>query len=172
MKKLFVSAISFFCFASVFAQEDVKYPRYNVGFGLGIDYGGIGGRLSVLPVSQVAVFGGLGYNLNGAGYNVGAAYRLSPAKRFCPYVIGMYGYNAVIIVSGSKSSNRTYYGPSVGMGFEKHKSAGSKNYFNFEVLVPFRSSAYKKYKDDLEDDTNSKIISLPIAISIGYHVGI
>lgn len=68
-------------------QNDVEPKRQrsipiNFGFGLGIDYGGIGGRLSVLPVKQAILFGGLGYNFDGLGYNVGAGFRFSPEKNY------------------------------------------------------------------------------------------
>ncbi len=101
----------------------VERNNENIGFGAGIDYGGIGVRASVLSFVRVDVIVGLGYNIVGLGWNVGLAYRFDDdKKRVVPYANAMYGYNAVIVVettSGIGSNSlfeETYYGPSVGGG--------------------------------------------------------
>ena len=143
----------------------------NFGVGLGIDYGGFGCRLSVLPTKQLVVFLGLGYNVNDFGVNGGASYRFMPSKRACLYYTLMYGYNGVIVVQNAEQYNKTYYGPSTGIGIEIHSGKRPGNYWNFEILVPVRS---QKFHDDLRDLKRIPYIKfnsepLPIAFSIGFH---
>ena len=155
----------------VSAQEDAS--KGDVGVGLGIDYGAIGGRFAYRPAPPFALLAGLGYNVNGLGYNFGAAYRINPTARTVPYLSVLYGYNAVIVVEGMSQLNKTYYGPSVGFGLEFHNKKKLSNYFNLEIFVPFRSS---EYTSDLNAIKNNPMIKLesepwPISISLGYHWG-
>jgi hypothetical protein len=174
MKRLIFSGLFSWVFLAALAQEKHILPELNLGLGLGIDYGGIGGRLTVSPVNHLILFGALGYNIAGVGYNIGAGYRFSPQKQFRPYVLGMYGYNTVVIalINGAYESQytKTFYGPSLGVGFEQRNSSQGKNYFNLEVLAPLRSRAFKDYKDMLKAK-DIKLYALPISISLGYHIG-
>ncbi len=70
--------------------------KMNVGLGMGIDYGGFGGRFTFLPTEKFGLFAAVGYNLDGAGFNGGALYKFNTEKKVRPYVIAMYGYNGVI----------------------------------------------------------------------------
>jgi hypothetical protein len=146
------------------------FPRYNVGFGLGLDYGGFGSRLTVLVSERLEFFGALGYNLLGPGINAGVDLRLLPKSIICPYFGVMYGYNAFVKIKGAEMYNQTYYGPSWNLGFE-FWSRRNPNFFNLELLVPIRST---EYHDDIKSLKNNSSINLtsvppPIAISIGYH---
>jgi hypothetical protein len=149
------------------AQES---SQINAGFGFGIDYGGFGARLTFLPIERLGIFGGVGYNLVGAGYNVGAQLRFPSEKRVDWYIPAMYGYNAVLKITGDMEYEKTYYGFSTGAGIEL-KSASGKSFWNFELLVPFRDP---QYQDDIDKweamgaDFNSK--PLPVSFSIGYHI--
>ncbi len=81
------------------AQPVEKTPKMNIGLGLGLDYGGIGGRFTVLTSQRFGLFAGLGYNLHGAELQWrGGVVRLAPDKRVCPTLHAMYGYNAVIVI--------------------------------------------------------------------------
>ncbi|MBK8949065.1 MAG: hypothetical protein IPM68_09480 [Flavobacteriales bacterium] len=102
------------------ATDRVEPATITIGPGLGLDYGGLGAQLSGRPVPMLNLLLGVGYNLNGAGINAGAAWRMLPKKRFCPYVVGLYGYNAVINIRNDEEYTRTYYGPSAGLGLEIH----------------------------------------------------
>jgi hypothetical protein len=171
MKKLFTIILLLGAIHSQ-AQYEIteEESKANLGFGLGLSYGGIGARLSFLPVSQLALFGAAGYNLNGLGYNVGAQVRLAPGKKVVPALLAMYGYNAVIVVQGAEQYNNTYYGPSVGFGVEINNRNG-QNFFTIELLAPFRS---QEFKDDLEDLQNNSSIEItapwPVNFSFGYHI--
>ena len=78
-----------------------------------------------------------GYNIVGLGYNFGVSLKALPNQRVCPYLIEMYGYNAVIKITGLSGYDKIYYGPSAGLGLEIWNRRRF-NYFNFEFILPFR----------------------------------
>jgi hypothetical protein len=151
-------------------QEDAPESPFNVGIGLGLDYGTFGVKFSGFPVKHFGLFAGLGYNLVKVGYNLGAIGRILPDKKVCPYVTGMYGSNSVIVIQNASSYNKTYYGPTFGAGIELHFK-NNQNFMNFGLLIPVRS---QEFYDDwdrikaLPGITNVTDPS-PVAISIGYH---
>jgi hypothetical protein len=153
-----------------FSLEEPIFPRCNIGLGGGIDYGGFGGRISILTSQKLEFFGAIGYNLLGIGLNGGVDWRILPQSRICPYFGAMYGYNAVIKVKGAEMYNKTYYGPSWNLGLE-FWSRRNKSFFNFELIVPIRSSEYHKDIKDLKNNQNITFsnVPLPFGISIGYH---
>lgn len=173
MKKPIVLTLALACSICAVAQDETDPSRGDFGIGLGMDYGAFGGRFAFRPSSpSFGLFVGLGYNLNGLGYNIGASWRISPDKKTVPYLSAMYGYNAVIVIDGASQYNKTYYGPSVGFGLEFH-SRKKSNYFNLELFLPFRSS---EFTNDLNAIKNNPMFKLqsepwPVAISLGYHWG-
>lgn len=154
-------------------DENYEFPEtkelnINIGLGLGMDYGGIGAKLMITPAKSVGIFGSIGYNLNGAGYNGGIIFRMLPEKKVCPYLSAMYGYNAVIIVEGLKQANKTYFGPSFSGGIELRLA--NRNFWNFGLLVPIRSTEFRDDFDALDNNPYIDITEpLPIAITVGYH---
>jgi hypothetical protein len=173
MKKVLTVFMLVLISLNAYAQDlldDTDRSKGNLGFGLGVSYGGIGARLSYLPVSQVALFGAGGYNFNGFGYNVGAQFRLSTSKKAVPYAIAMYGYNGVIVVRGLEYSNKTFYGMTAGGGVEIHQMNG-QNFFTIELLYPFRSQEFWDSVEMLKNDPNIEMTGpLPVAFSFGYHI--
>lgn len=147
------------------AQDESKM---NVGFGMGLDYGGFGGRFTFIPVKQLGLFAGLGFNLDGLGYNIGGQFRIPTEGKLDWYFTGMYGYNGVVLVSSSYSFgsdfSKTYYGFSIGAGMELKLGRSNKQFLNFELIVPFRDSEFKDTAD-FYDATY-----FPVAFSIGYHI--
>jgi hypothetical protein len=187
MKKTVVTLLLIAAVLKISAQvPDAKSPfdvqppestsKANLGLGLGLDYGGIGGRFSFQPSSSLALFAGLGYNFAGAGFNAGGIVRLAPEKRITPTLLAMYGYNAVIVVKGDDFDetvfSRTYYGPSFGAGVEFHQWHKRGNFFNLQLLVPVRS---RKFHDDMDALKASEFIDInepwPVTICLGYHWG-
>jgi hypothetical protein len=158
------------------AQYDPDYKKYeepespfSMGLGIGIDYGQIGAKISGFPVKHFGLFAGVGYNLLKVGYNFGGIGRILPGKKVCPYVTGMYGNNAVIVVVGASHYDKAYYGPTFGGGIELHFGKKQK-YMNFGLLVPVRSQEYYDDWDKIRANPNIETTDpLPVGITIGYH---
>jgi hypothetical protein len=165
MKNSIVTSMLILCIASNAIGQDSKF---NIGAGAGLDYGGFGTRIGFMPSERVGIFAGLGYNLDGLGYNVGAQFHFPSEKRVSWYITGMYGYNAVLVVTGDIEKEKTYYGPSAGAGIQM-KSRSEKGFWNFELLFPFRDSEFQDDIDALDDLGADVTEPLPIAFSIGYH---
>lgn len=174
--KHFIFYLAFISASSTIAQDYTRYDipepesKMNLGLGIGLDYGGIGGRVTFLPLEKLAVFGGIGYALVDFGYNVGAQFRFAPDKTVCPTVGLMYGYNGVIKVQGATKYDKVYYGPSISGGIEIH-FGGRDNFMNIELVVPFRSEEFNDDWDFIKQQSNISVESdpLPVAVSIGYH---
>ena len=178
MRKL--STLCLFLFAAYcsLAQDDEYYKinsieadsKVNIGLGVGLDYGGIGGRITFLPIKQLGLFAALGYALVDVGYNFGTQFRITPDNRLCPTVGIMYGYNGVIKVQNASTFDKIYYGTSLSAGLEIHFK-GKPNYLNVELVVPFRSKTFHDDWDKVKQLPNISIQAdpLPIAFSIGYH---
>ena len=94
-----------------------------------------------------------------------------PSKRACLYYTLMYGYNAVINIENASQYNKTYFGPSTGIGVETHSKKRPGNYWNFEFLVPIRSQEFHDDLAAIKRNPYIKLISepLPFVISIGFH---
>lgn len=169
MKRIALLITSCLVISSVgFAQRNEKA---FFGFGMGLSYGGIGCRLEFQPVGAIGIFGGFGYNLLGPGYNAGICIKPAPNKRFSPYFVGMYGYNAVLKYkySNGTSDGFTYYGVSAGIGFQVYNKT-MRNKLLVEVLGPFRSS---KYKGDIAAfGRNFERKPSDVLFSFGYNFGI
>ncbi len=154
-----------------YAQKDnrgkIRLPQQqlhsNVGFGMGLDYGGFGLKVGLLSFQYVELFGGVGYNLLEMAVNAGLSIKVLPASRFCPYVSGMYGYNAVDVthVSGSGpikyKNGETYYGVSVNGGVRVTLS--EKVFLNTGITFPFRA-------DEASADGQKYY---PVLVSLGLH---
>ena len=176
MKRLFFFSALMALTSLTFAQNYTRYDvpeqdsKMNIGLGIGLDYGGIGGRITFLPVKRLALFAGVGYALVDFGYNVGAQLRIIPDNNFCPTFGVMYGYNGVIKVQNASMYDKIYYGTSLSGGLEMH-FGGKQSFMNVELIVPFRSQAFYDDWDSLKQNSSVSIQSdpLPIAFSIGYH---
>ena len=181
MKSIFqhhLILILFFISSQTLAQsknenENEKNPiSIYLGLGVGLDYGGLGMKAEFLPSKHIGIFGGAGYNLAELAWNAGLSVKILPDKKVSPTIIGMYGYNGVIIVkyeySGIKEFN-TYYGFTAGVGCEIKNPGDQK--LNFALLVPFRRQAYDDRIDELENiGVTFNPGSLPIALSLGYSI--
>ncbi len=185
MKLVYSSLIVCLLFQiDVLAQFDKKYENknsgensqstsVNFGIGLGLDYGGIGGRLTVFPEEHVGVFGAVGYALAGVGYNAGLSFRILPKNPgLCPTATIMYGYNAAIKISGASQYDKIYYGPSIGAGLEIRSKRKNTNFYSIELLIPFRPSEYDSDYNNLNNlGVKISAAPLPFTVSVGYHFG-
>ncbi len=147
--------------------------KASIGFGLGMNFGGIGGNFLVYPHKNIGIFGGVGYAYAGAGFNVGTKIRFttnSPTAKVTPYALLMYGYNAAIVVKGADELNKIFYGPTVGFGIDFNTNRAKKGYWTVAILIPIRSSDVKNYIDDLKNNHGVKLDNdlMPITFSVGY----
>ena len=149
-------------------EERENLTRFDIGLGAGLDYGGFGVRGTFKLVPQLGLFAAGGYNLNSIGFNAGGQWYFSSGKRNNFFLTAMYGYNAVIVVSGDINDKATYYGFSGGIGFQLN-SRNNVNFWNFELLVPVRNSNYKDDLDALKVMGVDIREPFPVAIAIGYH---
>lgn len=148
--------------------------EWNLGLGLGIDYGGIGAQVQCRPAPPLVMFAGVGYVLAGFGYNAGVQGRILPDAKWCPFISAMYGYNAVIVVKDASQYNRLYYGPSIGVGLEDHLRDNRKNFWRFELILPFRPQEFQDQIDALKKNPLIEISSEPppFSFSVAFHFGL
>ena len=171
-KKIFSLFISILLLINGYAQ---KSTTTFAGFGLGLDYGGIGLKAEFLPVKSIGIFAGAGANFDKIGYNAGLSWKVLPNKKSTPHVMAMYGYNAVLKVKSPSSNNaifsKTYYGPSIGTGYDINVGK-KKNKISLAVIVPFRDDAYEaKYNEYKALGFTFKQGIQPVLVSIGYNIG-
>ena len=162
---------------NILAQEAgkplVPADKFSIGMGIGQDYGGFGGHAIVYPARSIGLFAGIGYNLVGFGYNVGAKFRLLPAKagkKVTPYAIFMYGYNAAIKVQDASNLSKSFNGPSAGIGIDLKPHARSKVYYSFGLTIPFRGAEVDDYIEDLKNNQGVVFENdlIPVTFSIGF----
>jgi hypothetical protein len=173
MQRLFFFIAIFLTFLSIqVSAQRSRYVGHSMGFGIGRDYGGIGMRYTHSANDVIGIFGALGYNFAGPGFNGGVLTRLNPKSRACLYLIGMYGYIYALepIQGGWRGEN--FYGPTAGSGLELHLKRKPLNYFNFEILFPLLTQSYYNKIEKLEKkgwqiDDNPPTIGF----SLGYHFG-
>lgn len=147
--------------------------NFDMGFGLGCDYSGLGLKLSYQPVPSISTFISTGFAFVEIGWNVGISYHLiskTKTPAITPHVKVMYGYNEIIWLFDTKKYNDLYYGYTTGIGFEYRFGQHKKHRVDFDINFPFRS---QKYKDDFQlinEDPNVSIKKpLPFAFAVGYH---
>jgi hypothetical protein len=154
-------------------QESRQTDKLSIGLGAGLDFGGFGGNVIYYPIQNVGLFGGVGYALAGAGYNVGLKYRYIPKKptsKIDPYGMIMYGYNAAIAVLNANQYNKLFFGPTLGVGIDFNRKPMNKGYWSFALLIPIRNSEVNEYIDDLENNHGAEFQNrlFPVGISVGY----
>lgn len=156
------------------AQVSSEQGKGAIGLGLGLSYGGIGGRIGYNVAQGATLFLGLGYNLESLGINGGIYYAFPSTKQAQFYLTGMYGSNAVSIVSGAPEYTDTYYGPSFGAGIKVNSSKDNGNFWDFGLLVPARSSKYHDTVDAINNDPRIVEFSeaWPVLIVVGYNFGL
>lgn len=148
----------------------------DLGFGIGVDYGGlIGVKAGVLVIPNLSVFGTVGYYYVGVGWNAGVTYhilRAAPKRWIRPTVKMMYGTNGSIKVSGSKYSslNKTYLGFTPGVGVELRFGRAKRNGFDLDVNYLIHGKDFTDGINTLKNDPSYTVKEpWPVGISIGYH---
>jgi hypothetical protein len=147
-------------------------PKGDFGVGIGLDYGGLGGRITYLPVKRLGLFFAGGYAFAGFGYNAGFHLRAAPDKRVSFIANLMYGYNAAIQVSGAPQFDKLYYGASITAGVMLRSRRDENNFFTIELGVPFRSQAFDNDYTSLRNNPSVRMGPVsPVTFSLGYHFG-
>lgn len=134
---------------------------------MGFDYGGFGLKAEYLPVKYVGIFGGIGYNLAQMGYNAGLSFKVLPDKKVTPAIAAMYGYNAVIKITGAIEETTTYYGFTFGAGVDI-KMGRKGNKLSTYLWVPVRSTDFKNDYDYAREYYNLSVIT-PVNASVGFN---
>lgn len=161
-------------------RDSIKiHHMFDVGAGLGLDYGGLGFKLGISPIKRLFIFASGGFNLSAFGWQLGAGFYFIPKDTkhgIRPNIKAMYGTNASILVTDYNGNivdeyTDVYLGPCVGAGVEFRFGKSKKHGLDADLNVPFRN---QKYKDDIDRIKNDPSIEdfqepLPLQISIGYH---
>lgn len=187
MRKTILSLAILFVSIVVFAQtegdefgqegqtETIEISRmFDLGFGLGLDYGGlIGAKFTFVPVKHLGIFVSGGYHMVAFGWQVGVIgyiLRKTSQKKIRPYFKVMYGSNRVIIVDGASQYDKNYTGFTPGFGVEFRFGAARKSGLNIDLNVPIESAEFKDDFNALDKNPGIEIsAALPIAFSVGYH---
>ncbi|WP_139793828.1 hypothetical protein [Reichenbachiella faecimaris] len=144
----------------------------TLGLGVGLTYGGIGGKLTHNFGESLGVMAGLGYNFDGAAYNLGMQFYIPSKTKAQGYVSAMYGTNGVILVEDTYAGNlsNSYQGVSFGFGVNLRSKRTKGNFLELGLIVPVRSSEFNEDWDALKNipglDTTDP---WPVLINIGYN---
>ncbi|MCG8410264.1 MAG: hypothetical protein MI739_03160 [Bacteroidales bacterium] len=173
----FIIAISFNCEANnkistidSTAQsepQEVKKEQIRVvlALGLGIDYGGIGGKISFLLNDNISLFGGGGLAIYAPGFNVGGKIRAFAKRKVSPFAIFMYGYHTIIKwTSSSEILNGINTGLGIDINFGNSKS--ECNCLSIALIIPNSFADVNKYIEENNIELKTKLP--PIRFSIGY----
>jgi len=156
-----------------FAQSETD--KIYLGIGIGFDYGGIGGKIEYLPEEHIGLFGGVGYDLLSAGWNVGVTYKILPEKNVSPNLMVLYGYNGVFKGADNYTAhyNMTSYGWTVGVNVDVLTGI-SGNKLSVGLFLPFRSGKFMDNYDAVKDDPNVELKNelIPVGFSLGYNIGL
>jgi len=158
------------------STETYKHPaivfskQAYFGFGMGLDYGGFGAKLELLPAKHFGLFAGLGYNLLSAGWNIGATIKIAPDQTVSFNPMIFYGYNAVIKVKGASDYNMTSHGVTIGSNLDI-KTGRRGNKFSIGLFVPIRSQEFKDHYDAMKKDPRIKFENelMPVLVSFGFN---
>ncbi len=147
----------------------------SVGFGLGQDYGGLGGNILYYPHRSIGMFFGIGYNFVGVGSNVGVKSRIvlgTSSNSISLSAIAMYGYNATIIVKNSRDLTKVFSGFTVGIGIDIRPWAFNSDFIFLGLNFPIRKPEVQEYINTLKSNYNVEFDHelLPVSFSIGYRI--
>jgi hypothetical protein len=173
MKSILIAAIFTLLIAlnsqSGFAQ--IQSSPGFAGLGMGLPYGGIGGRLGYTIADQYDLFLGIGYNFTSLASNAGFQYQLPIGGHVSPYALAMYGANASVKIENLEDYNETFLGPSFGLGAKIYLSKNHARFWDINLVLPLRSKDYEKTISALKHDFRVEKFKEPnpVLISIGYN---
>jgi hypothetical protein len=140
----------------------------SIGFGFGIDYGGlIGAKVSLFPAKPIGGFIGFGDNTVDIGYNFGIDWKFTYMKRTSGFLAVMYGYNAVVKDVPAKK-DEAYYGLSGQVG-ARMRVGKQTNYLSLGIIIPITQDSEIK---DLKKQYGDNLDYSPVLFSLGFHFGL
>lgn len=142
----------------------------SIGVGYGLDYGGIGGKVTLFLSDRLGFFIGYGNNIIGTSYNLGPVFRFNSGRdrSWIPYIIVMFGNNSVVEFTNDDEKSRFFDGTTLGLGITR-KSPRSRHIFESSLNLIVRDSradTFVKDQRDLGEDIN--YINNWFGASIGY----
>jgi hypothetical protein len=148
---------------------------FDIGIGLGMDYGGLlGFQIGIAPIKHLTFFGSLGYYLIGVGWNVGlkGLFIAKTTKHgIRPYFKATFGSNSVITAEGTDQYDQIYKGFTIGVGCEFRFGKKKQNGFDLDLNVPLRTTEFWDDYNTMKNDPSLEVLQgpMPVAFSIGYH---
>jgi hypothetical protein len=170
MKKLIIILIAILSVHLVNAQTD--YNKFSFGAGIGLNYGGFGANFSFAPIQYLSITAHSGFNLVDLNAGIGAnLYLLPRTKLYRPILKAFYGYNGVILVIGKSEYNKSYYGPTFGIGNEFRFGKARRHGFDIDLLIPIRPQEFSDDVDEMQNDPEVSSFNepSPVAFSLAYH---
>lgn len=159
---------------SAVAQKDhlsSKAGEVSFGLGIGLPYGALGGRLGVNVIDNLNLFGGVGYQLAGVGYNFGILkdFETNSATQF--YLQGMFGSNAAIVVEGLDEYDQIYTGVTFGLGVKINSQRTEGNFWDIGLLVPIRTDEFKADEETVKNDPRISEFNeaFPVLLTVGFN---
>jgi hypothetical protein len=154
-----------------------SYDRHvaDLGFGLGLDYGGLlGVKFAYLPIPNLSVFAAGGYYLFGFAWNTGVTWHILPStSRYTlrPNIKIMYGVNGGTMVDGASEYNKLFYGFTPGAGLEIMFGKKKRNGIDFDLNFPIHGQDFYNQLDKMENDPMLTGVKKPppVAFSLGFH---
>ena len=172
MKKIILIVFIAFLFTGLLKAQDRTFNHFDIGVGMGINYGGFGWSVAFAPIPFVSIEGNCGYNMvepvGGGAINVYIIPK-DNAKTYSMAVKSMYGYNAVLLTVDGDMESKSFYGLSFGLSNELRFGSRKRSGINLDLIIPIRSSDVGDYYDELVDYGYEMSSLFPVAISIGYH---
>lgn len=194
-KNLRITLLFLFCSTILLAQKEsgavnpTKNSVFDIGISVGYEGGGlIGLKATVQPIHNIQLFVGYSY-LNANTSQTGTAYGLKifpfkhTSKNINPYLLGMYGTNAVVNISNATYLNKSFNGFSFGVGcninesedknlfkFMNHSSFWGRFYSSFSLYALLPNSdvdSYRNYLSNTYNITTGK--PFPIGASLGIN---
>ena len=181
MKKNLIAVIFIFVFVlSIKSQDVYDVHHFDLGAGIGFDYGGIIGiKLTALPIPYVGILTITGVSYVGFAWHVGVVgkiYFSTSQYRLRPNVKLMYGTNGMTCITVSDASvdwnkyNMLFKGITPGIGLEFMLGKKKRNGFDIDVNIPVHGKDYKEQVDEIESNpkVDEFVTSWPVTVSLGY----
>ena len=163
---------------TIYSLDNLKKSKTDIlfGVGYGIDYGYIGGKLTINPIKNFGIFGSLGLiplEDPALAYNLGITINLLSNKLqiinlkelIVPCIQLMYGINEAVKIIDKPELDETFSGFT--LGFVNEFRYRRNFYFSFGVLFPIKSQEAKTYIENLGAVTIKKSSVVRISIGIG-----